>query len=758
LEPKKNVIAIVLILALISTSLIGNQVFSAEPDPPVVPIGDGVWEKFGPRIDNLIFKVAGSVSAESLMLADGEIDLMEWAAPGTEWEDWLADSEITMGEYMELSAIYIAPNHARWPCGHGEQKPSGFEWSHFGGEVAYTCNHDLSDWPQYLEDSAVDTGGTGDTYFVDPDCQRCLDARQFRRALAHLVNRDPIIAHMRGTGIAMESLILPPITGAWENETAKMGTLYPFGLANAEAALAAGGFKDYDDDGWFEYSPSHAPGWDPGEAPPADMEELPSLEVYIRQDDPDRIFAGTFFTQQMELLGIPNTPIITSNVICSQHVWQYPYDYDIYIEYWDWGVPLPDIYYEGFHSSKDTYPASFADNSIRYHDHEFDAFAEEFLTSLTPAAAVDPCKGMQGIAGRDAVVIPLYDYTGYSGPHRTNYGVFPGEATYAGLEWEGFNNEPGLGFYSLWSMLNAHPEGFERGGTFRHGLVNDITDFNIHRTWWTYDLQILWQIYEGLTVVNPENQTEYIPWLAESVTPGTWDKPGYGPASAFNVTLIPGILWQDATPTNPWTLTIEDVGFSFEYNRDHVTINYWAVKDFEEYVTYDTDPGIPGDETIELRFSILSWLAQDWVSGIPIIPKHIWEGKDPWAWDPSTEDALIGTGPFIFAGDDVVGRVDRVPGQFVYMKPNPTYFRRLVRPDFYPDDEPNPWGADGTIDLDDFMTAVGQFGLTSAFWHPTWGPRADVNKDGKVLAIDLTEIAVRFGQSGFIDGYPSYYT
>lgn len=770
MKAMNNVLTIVLMLALISTSLIGTQVFS-QVEPPIVPSGEGVWEKFGPRVDNLIFKIAGSVSTEALMLANGEIDIMEWAVPGTEWANWLADPEITMGEYMELSMIYIAPNHARWPLGHGDQQPAGLDWSHFDptspktvaeGIAFYTGNHNLSDWPQYLRDASgkeinVDTGGTGvnpwtkePTYYFDPNCQRCLDARQFRRALAHLVNREPIISHMRGTGTPMETLILPPITDVWENETARMGTMYPFGLDNAKAALAAGGFQDWDNDGTIEYSPGHDG---------VIVEELPSIEVYIRQDDPDRIFVGTYFTQQMDLVGIPNTPKITSNVICSQHVWQYPYNYDIYIEYWDWGVPLPDIYYEGFHSKKDTYPASFADNSIRYHNHAFDTVAEEFLTKPTAAEAIEPAKKMQGIMSEDAAVIPLYDYVGYMS-HRTNYGTFPGEEAYAGKKWAGFNNEPGVGFYSLWNMLNVHPEGLERGGTLRHGLVNDITDFNIHRTWWTYDLQILLQIYEALMVVNPENQTEYLPWLAESVTVGTWTKPGYGPASAFNITLIPGILWQDLE-----FLTVDDVGFSFTYNKEHVTINYWAVKDFEGYKTYDTDPAIPGNETIELRFSVLSWLAQSWVSGVPIIPKHIWEGKDPWTYDPSVPDpetgkyGLIGTGPFMFYGDGILGKVDRVPGEFVYMKPNPTYFRRLVRPDFYPhvSTPENPWGADGKIDIDDFMSAVGQFGLAPPYWHPEWGPRADVNKDRKVLAIDLTEIAVRYGKTGFIDGYPAYY-
>jgi len=764
MKTMNNVLTTALMLALILASLIGAQV-SSQADPPVVLLGDGVWEKFGPRVDNLIFKVAGSVSAETLMLANAEIDIMDWTAPGTEWNNWLADPEITMGEYMELSMIYLAPNHARWPLGHGDQEPAGLGWSHFDptlpkteaeGVAYYTGSHDLSDWPQYLKGSDVDTGGTGinpwtgeSTYYFDPNCQRCLDARQYRRALAHLVKRDPIIAHMRGTGTPMETLILPPITKDWENSSAKMGTMYPFGLDKAEAALAAGGFQDWDNDGLMEYSPGHN-----GFV----VEELPSIEVYIRQDDPDRIFAGTFFTQQMELRGIPNSPLITSNVICSQHVWQYPYDYDIYIEYWDWMVPLPDIYYEGFHSKKDTYPASFADNSVRYHHHAFDTVADEFLTSLTPAVALEPAKAMQGIMGEDATVIPLYDYIGYMG-HRTNYGTFPGEAQYAGKKWEGFNNEPGVGFYSMWNMLNVRPEGLERGGTLRHGLVNDITDFNIHRTWWAYDLQILWQTYEFLIQINPENQTEYLPWLAESFSVGTWTKPDLSTGSAVNLTLIPGILWQDATTDNPWTLTVEDVAFAFEYNRDHVTINFLSVKDFNSSVTYDTDPAIPGDETIELRFNVQSWLVTSWVSGVPIIPKHIWEFKNPWTWDPSTEDKVIGTGPFMFYGDSVVGKIDRVPGQFVYMKPNPTYFRRLVRPDFYPNvpTEPNPWGANGEIDLDDFMTGVGQFGLEAGYWHPVWGPRADVTKDGKVLAFDLTEIAVRYGKTGFISGYPSYY-
>jgi ABC-type transport system substrate-binding protein len=728
-------------IALISASFMGTQVVS-QIDPPIVPLPYGDFERFGPRVDKLTFKIAGSVSAEALMLQNGEIDLQCWSAPGTEWASWLANPDITMGEYMEMSMIYIAPNHARWPLGHGDQKPAGLDWSHFGGEVAYTGTHNLSDWPKNLEGSSVDTGGTADTYFFDPNCQRCLDARQYRRALAHLVNRDPIIAHMHGAGIAMETLIMPMITDAWENESAKMGTMYPYSLALAEQALAAGGFEDWDNDGTIEYSPGHNG---------AVVEELPSIEVYIRQDDPDRIFAGTFFTQQMSLVGIPNTPIITSNTICSSHVWQYPYDYDIYIEYWDWGLPMPDIYSEGFESSKDYYPDSWADNSVRYHNHAYDTVSDEFKYSATSADALAPCKKLQGILSTDAAVIPLYDYVGYMGA-RTAYGTFPGETQYAGLNWTGRNNAPGIGFVDLSNMLNMHPEGYERGGTLRHGLINDITDWNMMRTWWYYDLQILEQIYEYLIIVNPHNMTEYKPWLCESFEVGTWEHPTEGTCNAVNFTLIPGILWHDQE-----FLTVEDVGFSFEYNRDYNTMYYLYVEDFEEYVTYDTDPLLDGDETIELRYNVTSWLMESWVSAVPIVPEHIWADKNPATYNPESENNIIGTGPFITNGPDGVGSPDRVFGEFVYLEANPSYFRRLVRPDLIPNTGPSPWGADGEVLLDDFMQVVLQFGLHSGNWHSTWGPRCDVNKDRYVTVIDLTEVAVRYGTSGYIEGYPSYY-
>jgi hypothetical protein len=54
---------------------------------------------------------------------------------------------------------------------------------------------------------------------------------------------------------------------------------------------------------------------------------------------------------------------------------------------------------------------------------------------------------------------------------------------------------------------------------------------------------------------------------------------------------------------------------------------------------------------------------------------------------------------------------------------------------------------DGRVDIDDFGTAVGQYGTTYPSWNPTWGPAADVNTDLVVDIDDLLIIAIHFGET-----------
>jgi len=747
LKSKTIVFMLVMISALMLTTFNETSVFS---QGGVVPAPTGPFEKYGPRIDRLIFHVSGGVVAEVGDFEAGLIDIMDWAAPAEKWDDWLADPEIAMGDYGEFAPIYLALNTMRWPLGHGDQLPEG--WTSFPS--GYWDGHN----PDLLPPNE-------DMVFVDYDtpCQRCLDARQFRRGLAHMVDKATQIAYMEGAGVAIGPSLFWPAMKSWENPSAPS---YSYDLVAAKAAFEAGGFKDWDGDGTMDYSPSHG-------AVADDEEQLPTLQFYTRIDDDHRVHLGQLISFDMDLLGVPHKLYIASYGTVAQKVWA-QYDYDIYLEYWPWD-PLPDFYAEWFMSRKDIYPTAWGDNEHRYHNKEFDVAAEHFVAGDTPGVGYW-CDLMQYIIHDDAVVIPVYSYVGYNA-RRTNYGSFPGETKYAGKPWEGMCCFPGDGFHTYsggWSQLNAHPQGFEKGGSLRIGLNLNPDVLDIMDSMYWYEGIVLNQIYEDLLKFNPWDLSEFEPWLCSDFTPGTWEMPGVGTCSAVSFTLIPGVLWQDGEP-----MTAEDVEFSFWFGRETKSPSYyWAMKDYVESVIYPDTPE-PGVDTIEVRFKVKSWLASYWAGRVYIIPKHIWSDEvqrycpvhKVWeygpgvsgspAYDPEEHDAVIGTGPFRFYKDNVVGKVNRVPGEYVYLEPNPLYFRKYIWPDVCDPDDYTPGVVDEWVDLDDFML-VSTPDIVFARENPdgtwpdppgAWGPPCDVNKDGKIGVGDLMEIGV----NAFHQWPPEYY-
>ncbi len=755
---------LVLMSALMMTTFNGVPVVSQGES---VPSPYGLFEKYGPRVDRLIWHVSGSVVAEVGDFEAGLIDIMDWAAPADKWDNWLANPEITMGDFGEFAPIYLALNTMRWPLGHGDQYPEG--WTSYPSGYFDASGHSPSLWSDGTMKSDLPVG-TAEMTWVDYDnCQRCNDSRWFRRGLAHMVDRATQIAYMEGAGTSLSPSLFWPEMKSWE---APGLVEYDYDLLAAAAAFEAGGFKDWDgnDGGIMEYSPGHD-----GSV----IEELPTLQFYTRIDDDHRTHLGQLISFDMDLLGIPHNLYIASYGTVSTKVWQ-QYDYDIYIEYWPWDA-VPDFYAEWFMSKKDIYPTAWGDNQHRYHSKEFDAAADHFIAGDSPG--VDYwCDEMQYIIHDDAVVVPVYSYVGYNA-HRTKYGSFPGEAKYAGKPWAGINNFPGEGFYNYggaWTQLNAHPEGFEKGGSLRIGLNLNPDLLDIMDSMYWYEGIILNQIYETPLKSNPWDLSKYEPWLVSSYAEGTW---AGGTKSAINFTLIPGILWQDGEP-----MTARDIQFSIEFGKELKSPTYYLyVKDYNSSIIY-TDP-VTGVETIEIRFNVKSWLAPAWAGFIYVIPEHIWSDEyqrycpvhkvyeygpgvsgSP-AYDPEEHDALIGTGPFRFYRDNIVGRVDRVPMEYVYMEYNPLYFRKYIWPDVC-DNTFTAGNVDEWVSLDDFMQVAvpgiifareddnGNWpGTYDPDTNPTgtlpgaWGEYCDVNRDGKIGVADLMEVGVH----AFDQWPPDYY-
>jgi len=475
-----------------------------------------------------------------------------------------------------------------------------------------------------------------------------------------------MVDHLGGYAAPMETFIFPVIED-WENPDAPK---YEFNLTLAEQALIAGGFQDWDEDTIVEYSPSHG-------AVPGDYEELPKLQFWTRRDDAGMRFAGESLRDGLVILGIPHDFHDEDRGTCYYHAWV-AYDYHIYTGGWSWGR-MPDMYFELWHSMKDTYPSSGADNYNRYHREEYDELAWGLKTASTSDEARPYADACQVMLHDDVACIPLYTHVGYTA-HRKYYGNYPGEEPYAGREWQGFVNELGVGFSNFWSFLNAHPQGFGKGGTLRQGLLVPIEKWSPVHAEWFYDWLVLDQIYEPLIEYHPLDASKYVALLAEELPEDlTWELDGET-CTRLRFKLCPGALWHDNTP-----VTVEDVAFSFGYMKDEVSIaNYWAVANYYGAITSANGSGwwgpqLPSD-AIDILYDVESWFALDWAAGTPIIPKHIWEGKDSAAWNPEDHDAVIGSGPFMCKKDGVVGRPD-FTFDYVHLDANPAYYRTYIWPD-----------------------------------------------------------------------------
>jgi len=725
---------VVLLLLTSAFVLMSSPIVTSEPEE--------TYERFGPRVNDILFNVYGSLTKEATGLEIGEIDFMDWAVPADKINSWLANPNLVMGDYSEAGWYEYDLNLQMWPIGHGSMRPEqGAE-----GGTAPTRQMDWSFPPSWDEGH----------YWINYTCQRDIDAKWFRKALAHLTNRDAIYGAFPGSLIPMETFIFPVIS-SWENPNAPK---YQYSLDLAKAALDNGGFMDYDGDGVREYS-KHVEArnaWKSGTGPvPPDVEEIPDIQMWIRSDDPPRQYAGRLLRDDLISIGVEVDAYEGSYGYCTKHAW-IDYDYHIYTGGWGWST-TPDMYYEVWHSSKDIYPRTDGDNYNRYHSKEYDDLAYNFKTAPNMTGTKYYLDASQMMLHDDVPSIPLYTMAGYVA-HRKYYGDFPGEQQYKGLLWEGFVNEKGYGYYGFnfgFSSINAHPQGYDRGGTLRHGLIEDATKLDPVDSESFYEWLVLTKIYEPLIVRDPYDVTKYVPWLASSFQEGTWNNSGRL-ASMVTVNLLPNILWHDNEPLTP-----EDVGFTYWYKREAMSVGeYSSVKEFDH-------SEIINATAIDIFFNSTSFLVLPWVSAVTIIPKHIWEAYPPtkpgdntvpgsWSFDPEAADKLIGTGPFRCFKDNVVGRIDRKSREYLHLSANPYYFRKLLRPDFsgVVGGVAQPIN-DDRVDIWDFLTAAGHYGDTYPWPHPTWDPVVDVNKDLKIDLDDIMEIGVRFGDLGYIQGYPPYY-
>jgi len=406
------------------------------------------------------------------------------------------------------------------------------------------------------------------------------------------------------------------------------------------------------------------------------------------------------------------------------HAYQ-KYDYHLYTA----GMgPFPDVefLYDYYHSKYATPEIAWCMNNVFFMNATYDHFVEQLKYAPDIATAIEACKNAQEIFMDQVPLIPVYHSAGATA-YRTKYGHHTGEETYWDKPWRGVVNSKfpttTCGVNDYWTLLNAHPEGVERGGTLRYGQMSDVDHPNPVTVYSIWDSYLAEEIYSTLIARDPYRELRF-PWLAKEWTTETWDNGGKN-ATKVTIKLYPNLKWSDGNP-----LTSTDVAFTMKYMYDASSPSYYPYVEFIDDIDTAT-PHIetPDPLTVVIYYTVESMWVLEWVGDTPIIPKHKWVTVPPRQCDQKgefvTTGNLTGSGPYVIAGYK--------KGEWWLLKRNANFFRKLC----------GDVDATGQVDIKDIAPIAKNFGRTS----PPVSALLDINGDGKIDIKDVAKAAKNFGRT-----------
>jgi ABC-type transport system substrate-binding protein len=276
----------------------------------------------GPKTPNLLIHIYLNPDVENQDMDAGILDINDWPL-AKEWIDiWMSRPDITMRSYSEIGMTQFDINHQMWPTGCNTHK------------------------------------------YFDDTCTRCLAAREFRKAIAYLTNKDMYVSKiLKGYGFRLD-LPIPPFLTPYLTNLEGLGLLYEYNVTKAIETLNNAGFQDWDGDGFLEWKHPTT----------GDMEELPDLLFYIRMDDPNRKASGEMLAAELKAIGLRFEVPRRKNVY-----YEILYDYHLYTRESILAV-TPDVYYDLYSSYtyfgpdvdwRLNYPLNF----LGFCNNEFDEYA-----------------------------------------------------------------------------------------------------------------------------------------------------------------------------------------------------------------------------------------------------------------------------------------------------------------------------------------------------------------------------------------------
>jgi peptide/nickel transport system substrate-binding protein len=163
-----------------------------------------------------------------------------------------------------------------------------------------------------------------------------------------------------------------------------------------------------------------------------------------------------------------------------------------------------------------------------------------------------------------------------------------------------------------------------------------MTTFNPFLSYYDGELNVIGAIYPALTML--DDNGEPVPYLADSWTTSS-DK------LTWTFKLHPGLKWSDGQP-----LTAKDAAWTFNlimHNATAATSNGSLVENFKSVTAPDDNTLVITTKKPQANMLYLSIP----VSGIPIVPEHIWKSHVAGLKNYRNMDfPVVGYGPFVLTG------------------------------------------------------------------------------------------------------------
>jgi len=541
----------------------------------------------GPLTSNLLVRIYSDPTQEENALATGDLDINDWPLTSTFIANHATDPYLTMNEYAELGMMEYDINDQLWPTGPTLSPRSG-------------AKND----------------------FFNPEGVRDIAALHFRRAIAHLTNKDMYTTvFMGGYGYVMQTMVpVPALEGYTDYSTLSNATavaevgpggfLYPYDRAAANAEFQLGGFRDYDSDTYREWRNPGADGIY-GTGDDGAIEELPNMKFWIRLDDPNRRLAGeNLYTEMTLYAGIPAAATsgaagldkkVSERSTCFTNV-MVLFDYNIYTGGWSIGAD-PDWLFDFGHSSMGQY--SWCNNYAGFKNEEYDYWAEKVKYPLSLDDVRDAAIEAQWVMGKYIPIIHLWAAKGVKA-YRTG--------------WEGPVNQAGFGTDNSWSfqLMNwVDGTGTSRNGpadTIVYGFKSDISALSVITSEWLWDWNALTLIYDTMIGRNPYNLPDEVGTLATSWS-STNSYPSWEGKTVVQFTMRTDAYFHDGSQVHP-----ADYAYSIlavKAAGPGAAWNYPTVMDVNKIE-------IQG-QTIRVYFNVLSAFAVHWAGFMPVFSKDLWK-------------------------------------------------------------------------------------------------------------------------------------